>query len=445
MQKHLCCCMRRYNKKYSLIHFVKKIMNKYLVLFKNNLFRLKNVSLYFSASLIQGLVSLAINPLIAMNMSHYDYALTGFFTSFNSLILPLLSLMFGQYFNRHYFKLNSNEERDELAARLVSTRLLFNLFEIVFILIIFYIYAKVQNIEFPVFPYAIITFSSIIFNNVYDFYLLKLKMGKRADHFFKISLYHTIILVASNLLLVVLFKLGALGKLLAPLITYIILFIYLLPKITKKLVLDKKIFLDALKFCWPLILAAASGYFLRGFDRALLVSFNDNVQLGLYNVAISISGYLAIFQTSINNTFQPDIFEAVAKNNKKKLIIIIGGINLLNLIPIIIFIVFAPFIIKILTAGRFTEAYTYARILALNNVSMTLAYTITGIFIAKGYTFLSMTSEVIGALLSIAMFKILINKYNFYGAAWGQVISYILIFIIGIIAYFIYKNFFNKK
>ncbi len=419
-------------------------MNKYIALFKNNLFRLKNVSLYFSAALIQGLVSLAINPLIAMNMSHYDYALTGFYTSFNSLILPLLSLMFGQYFNRHYFKLNSNEERDELAARLVSTSLIFNLFEIVFILIIFYIYAKVQNIEFPVFPYAIITFSSIIFNNVYNFYLLKLKMGKRADHFFKISLYHTIILVASNLLLVVLFKLGALGKLLAPLITYIILFVYLLPKITKKLVFDKKIFLDGLKFCWPLILAATSGYFLRGFDRALLVNLNDNVQLGLYNVAISISAYLAIFQTSINNTFQPDIFEAVAKNNKKKLITIIGGINLLNLIPIIIFIAFAPFIIKILTAGRFTDAYVYARILALNNISMTLAYTMTGIFIAKGYTFLSMTSEVIGAILSIVMFNILINKYNFYGAAWGQVISYILIFIIGIIVYFIYKNFFNK-
>jgi len=419
-------------------------MNEYVALFKNNLFRLKNVSLYFSASLIQGLVSLAINPLIAMNMSHYDYALTGFFTSFNSLILPLLSLMFGQYFNRHYFKLNSNEERDELAARLVSTRLIFNLFEIVFILIIFYIYANVQNIEFPVFPYAIITFSSIMFNNVYDFYLLKLKMGKRADLFLKISLYHTIILVASNLLLVVLFKLGALGKLFAPLITYIILFVYLLPKITKKFVLDKKIFLDALKFCWPLILAAASGYFLRGFDRALLVNLNDNVQLGLYNVAISISGYLAIFQTSINNTFQPDIFEAVAKNNKKKLITIIGGINLLNLIPIIIFIAFAPFIIKILTAGRFTDAYVYARILALNNISMTLAYTMTGIFIAKGYTFLSMTSEVIGAILSIVMFNILINKYNFYGAAWGQVISYILIFIIGIIVYFIYNNFFIK-
>lgn len=420
-------------------------MNKYIELFKNNIFRLKNVSLYFSASLIQGLVSLAINPLIAMNMSHYDYALTGFYTSFNSLILPLLNLMFGQYFNRLYFKLNSEEERNDLAAKLVSTRLIFNLFEIVFILIVFHMYAKIQNIQFPVYPYAIITFSTIIFNNIYDFYLLKLKMGKRASSFFKISIINSVLLSGLLLLLVVGFKLGGLGKLLAPLVTSVILCIYLLPKITKKIILDKKIFLDALKFCWPLILAAASGYFLRGFDRALLVNLNDNVQLGLYNVAISISGYLAIFQTSISNTFQPDIFEAVANNNKKKIIIIIGGINVLNLIPIIIFIAFAPFITKILTAGRFTDAYTYARILALNNVSMTLAYTsMASIFIAKGYTFLSMTSEVIGAILSIVMFKIMINKYNFYGAAWGQVISYFLIFIIGILLYFLYKKIFNK-
>jgi O-antigen/teichoic acid export membrane protein len=420
-------------------------MNKYLSILKSNLSRIRNVSLYFSASLIQGLVSLAINPLIAMNMSHYDYALTGFFTSFNSLILPLLSLMFGQYFNKHYFKLNSEEERNDLAAKLVSTRLIFNLFEIVFILMVFYLYAKIQNIGFPVYPYAIITFSTIIFNNIYDFYLLKLKMGKKASSFFKISIINSVLLSGLLLLLVVGFKLGGLGKLLAPLVTSVILCIYLLPKITKKIILDKNIFIDALKFCWPLILAAASGYFLRGFDRALLVNLNDNVQLGLYNVAISISAYLAIFQTSINNTFQPDIFEAVAKNKKKKLLTIIGGINLLNLIPIIIFIAFAPFITKILTAGRFTDAYTYARILALNNVSMTLAYTsMSSIFIAKGYTFLSMTSEVIGAILSIVMFKIMIDKYNFYGAAWGQVISYFLIFIIGILSYFLYKKFFNK-
>jgi O-antigen/teichoic acid export membrane protein len=415
-------------------------MNKYIEFFKNNIFRLKNVSLYFSASLIQGLVSLAINPLIAMNMSHYDYALTGFFTSFNSLILPLLSLMFGQYFNKHYFKLNSEEERNDLAAKLVSTRLIFNLFEIVFILMVFHMYAKIQNIEFTVYPYAIITFSTIIFNNIYDFYLLKLKMGKKASSFFKISIINSVLLSGLLLLLVVGFKLGGLGKLLAPLVTSIILCIYLLPKITKKIILDKKIFLDALKFCWPLIIAGALGYFFIGFDRALLVNLNDNVQLGLYNVAISISGYLAIFQTSINNTFQPDIFEAVAKNNKKKIITIIGGINVLNLIPIIIFIAFAPFIIKILTAGRFTDAYVYARVLSLANITSSIYYSMSSVIIAYGYTDIALINKIAGSIISFFLYKLLITNFEFYGAAWGQALSFVGMTIVCLMMLYIKKN-----
>lgn len=412
-------------------------MNKYIELFKNNIFRLKNVSLYFSASLIQGLVSLAINPLIAMNMSHYDYALTGFYTSFNSLILPLLNLMFGQYFNRHYFKLNSEEERNDLAAKLVSTRLIFNLFEIVFILMVFHMYAKIQNIEFPVYPYAIIAFSTIIFNNIYDFYLLKLKMGKKANSFLKISLINTALSSGLSLLLVVGFKLGALGKLGASLFTSVILFTYLLPKLTKKIIIDRKIFIDAFKFTWPLIIAGSLGYFFTGVDRAFLLRLDDTVQLGLYNVAVSISGYLMLFQSSLNNTFQPDIFEAAIKNDKKKLIVILGGINLLNLIPIAVFIIAAPFIIKILTAGRFTEAYNYARILSLSNVTAGIYYAISNVIVAHGYPNITLLAKIIGSIISIFLFKFLISNFEFYGAAWGQVLSFLAMTIVCLIMLFI--------
>lgn len=412
-------------------------MNKYITLLKNNLFRVKNISLYFSASLIQGLVSLAINPLIAMNMSHYDYALTGFYTSFNSLILPLLNLMFGQYFNRHYFKLNSEEERNDLAAKLVSTRLIFNLFEIVFILMVFHMYAKIQNIEFPVYPYAIIAFSTIIFNNIYDFYLLKLKMGKKANSFLKISLINTALSSGLSLLLVVGFKLGALGKLGASLFTSVILFTYLLPKLTKKIIIDRKIFIDAFKFTWPLIIAGSLGYFFTGVDRAFLLRLDDTVQLGLYNVAVSISGYLMLFQSSLNNTFQPDIFEAAIKNDKKKLIVILGGINLLNLIPIAVFIIAAPFIIKILTAGRFTEAYNYARILSLSNVTAGIYYAISNVIVAHGYPNITLLAKIIGSIISIFLFKFLISNFEFYGAAWGQVLSFLGMTIVCLIMLFI--------
>ncbi len=399
-----------------------------------------NTSFYFFASIIRAVFSLAINPLIAMNMTHYDYALTGFYTSFNSLLLPFLSLMYGQYYSRKFFKLKTKDERDELASDLIVSRLIFNLFEIIFVLVAFTVYAKTQNIEFPIFPYAIITFSSIMFNSIYTFYLLTLKMRKNAKHFFIISLYHALLLSGLSLFLVVALKLGALGKLLSVLLTAVIFAGFVLPKLLKKIRINKEVTIDALKFCWPLMIAGSLGYFFTGFDRALLVKLDDNIQLGLYNIALQISGFLMIFQTSLNQTFQPDIFEAVAKNNKKKLLVVLGGINLLNIIPIVIFILIAPFLIDILTAGRYTEAYTFARILSLRNLTAGMYHSMAGIIIAYGYSKISLINKVIGSILSIFMFKYLITNYAFYGAAWGQVLSFMGMTIIGIIVLFIKKR-----
>jgi len=392
-----------------------------------------NTSFYFFASLIRALLSLAVNPLIAMNMTHYDYALTGFYTSFNSLLLPVFSLMYGQYYSRHYFRLKTDEERTELENDLVISRLIFNVFELIFILLAFTVYARLQNIEFPTIPYALITFSTIIFNSVYTFHLLTLKMRKKAKSYFKISLYHALTLTGLSLLFVVVFKLGALGKLSALLLTAVLFSVFLLPKLVKKIRINKELTIDALKFCWPLIIAGALGYFFTGFDRALLVNLDNNFELGLYNVAITISGFLMIFQTSLNDTFQPDIFEAVAKNNKKKLFKILGGINLLNLVPIIFFIALAPFIIKVLTADRFTEAYKYARILALRNISAGMFYSMAGVIIAYGYTRISLINKVVGSVLSIFLFKFLISEFEFYGAAWGQVLSFVIMTIVAVI------------
>ena len=393
------------------------------------------------ASLIKAVISLAVNPIIAKNMTHYDYALTGFYTSFNSMLLPIFNLMYGQYYTRNYFKLKTDEERDQLGSDLVVSRLVFNAFELAFILMAFVIYAKLQKIEFPVFPYVVISFSSIILNTKYVFYILRLKMKKEAKQFFLISLYHTLIGTGLAILFVVLLKLGGLGRMSATMLAALLFAIVLLPKLITKVRFNKAVVFDALKFCWPLIIAASLGYFFTGFDRALLVNLEDTVLLGLYNVALSISGYLVIFQTSLSDTFQPDIFEAVANRNKKKLIIIIGGITLLNIIPVLVFIVFAPLLINLLTAGRFTEAYGYARVLSLQNVTSGIYYSISSLIIALGYSGITLISKIIASIISIFMFRYLITNFDFYGAAWGQVLSFVvMILAIMVVVLFKRKN-----
>lgn len=410
---------------------------------KRNILQLKNISFYFTASLIRALVSLAINPLIAMNMTHYDYALTGFYESFGSLFIPLLGFMFSQYYNRIHFKVDEFQ-RKKIATTLVSAQFLFGLIELILILIAFKIYSITQNIEFPFFPYAVLSFISIVFNNTYTFFLVFLKLKREAKKYLIFSIYNLILTTSLALSLIVVLKLGALGRILTTFITACVFGIFCFFKTTKQIYLNKQIILDAFKFCWPLIFANSLGYFIYGFDRALLVQLHDNTQLGLYNIAIRITSYLIIFQLSISQTFQPDIYEAAVQHKIRRLIKILFGINLLNFIPIILFIIMAPFILKILTADRYTEAYLFARILSLKIVTSSFYYSIKESITGYGYTIPLLIIEIIGSIISILLYKFLITKHGFYGAAWGQVLCFVGLLITSL-CFILYRGLLNLK
>ena len=397
----------------------------------------KNVSLYFSASLLKVVISLLMNPFVALNMTHTDYAITGYFGSFSSLLFPLMSFSFFQYYSKNYFRF-SEDKRERMCTTISSALLLLGVLELILVFICFYVYFKVYNVSFSFFPYAFLSFSTIFFNNFFQFKLVDLKLKRDAKAFFKYNLYNTIVYSILVLVLVILLKLGALGSLTSSLLTGIIVGLYCFFKLVKKIEIDKAILKDALLFCWPLIMAGSMNYFFSGIDRAMLEQINDNYNLGLYNVAFGITGYLAIFHTAISQTFQPDIFQAVAANNKKKIIKIVGGLNLLNAIPIIAFIALAPIVIKTLTFDRYTEASQFARILALKNITSCVYFSISSIIVAYGYSKVTLLNKIIGTIICIVMFKVLISKYGFYGAAWGQVLSFFFMSVISSM-FLIYK------
>ena len=69
----------------------------------------RNFMVYMGASLIPMLISIIMNPLIALNMSPEDYAVSGYYLSFNSLISPLIGFYFIGYYTKEYFKVNETE------------------------------------------------------------------------------------------------------------------------------------------------------------------------------------------------------------------------------------------------------------------------------------------------------------------------------------------------
>ena len=204
--------------------------------------------------------------------------------------------------------------------------------------------------------------------------------------------------------------------------------------------IDLNIVKHAIKFCWPLALSALLWYFLSGVDKIFLEELDDVNSLALFNIAASLAGKLAIFYTALSQTMEPDMYKAIAVKRYRRLAYIVLGLIILNAIPNVIFIIIAKPILHLFTGGRYTEAYTFARILILTNITRSFYYATISVIVGLGFTKSELLNRLCGAIISLFMYKYLINNFGYNGAAWGQSFSYILMTIIGVI--FIY---FRKK
>ena len=402
----------------------------------------QSIGLYFSASLIPMLLNLAINPLIAINMSPQDYAITGYYTSFSTLLSPLIAFYMLHYYTKRYFEV-TEEQRIELRAILFKALIYFSGFIAILCLLGLIIYIKIFNKDstLPLMPYAAFAVLALPLTGVYSLLLVDLRMSRNSKSFFKISVANGLLLVCLNLFFVVIVKWGALGKLLAPLITNCLFFIWVCYKYRElfHFPFDKKQFSVIIKFCTPLTIAAMLVFFSNGYDRVFLERLGNIQELGYYIVGVQIAGYITIFQTALGATFQPDIFQSIANRDYKKLAkissLLIGGVSII----VIFFIVAAPLIIQILTAGRYMQSVKYTQIVAFSTITSAIYYTISQVTIAFGKSYITLFNKIITSVFSIALFSMLINKYQFQGAAWGLVLSFLISAIGNIILLAIFK------
>ena len=404
----------------------------------------KDVGLYFAASFIPMLLKVAVNPLIALNMSPEDYGLTGYFTSFTSLISPIILFYLLHYFNKRFFELQP-EERIPLKALIFKALIGFSFIVAVLCFWGLYVYIKCSDTIYVnyIFPFLIFVVFSIPLTGIYSLELADFKMSRNPKGYFKLAFSVGLLTVIADIFFVVIIKQGAFGKMLSPLVCNLIVFLYLIirHKDLLKIKSSFKEFLPVLKFCWPLALGAMLGYFSQGYDKTFLSSIGDTVEYGNYIVGNQMAGYLSVFGAAIYSTFQPDIYENIIKKNNRKLI----GTVLLQLlfvsVIILLFVFCAPLIIKILTAGRYMDSTVYAQIISVSVLSSTIYYIINDYTIATGHPNFYLYTTIIGSVLIIVLMPIVVNCLGYKGGALMVVVSYVLLAVTNVFVLLCYKLF----
>jgi len=379
------------------------------------------------------ILNLVSNPFMAMNMEPEDYAIVGYYASFTTLLQPFITFYMLHYYTKRYYELDE-EGRRELRSTLMKALIWFSALLSIISLVGVIIYSVFFNKEtaIPLFPYVLMSVLVIPLGGLMSLTTTDFRMARKANSFFKLSVTNGVLLVLLNVFFVVVIKWGAFGRLLGPLITGFVFFIYCLFRYRDliKIPFNWSIFKQMLLFCWPLTIAAMLSFFSNGYDRVLLERLGDTKELGYYCVGLQIATYVNVFQTAINSTFQPDIFQSIAARNWKRLLRVIA-LQVFGIIGIVsLFEIFAPLIINILTAGRYMMSVGYSRILVLSAVTGMVYYCLSQVTIALGYTKITLINKILSSVLIIGLFGYLIPNYQFVGAAWGQVLSFV-IFLIG--------------
>ena len=403
--------------------------NRYKIYFQS-------ASYYLGSSLIVAALGMVLSPVNAMYMSHEDYAIIGYYSSFGLLLVPLLHLCLFSYYARQYYQI-AEQDRDKLGDTILLTSMLLGGVFCILFLIAFYTYHQRANVSFGFWPYALLAFVQIYVGNISTFYLTKLRILREAKKYAILTVLSFLITAGLSLWLVIGYDLGAFGKLLGALLASCLIGVYCLKKSITECKIDWIVAKTGLNFTWPLVASAILWFFLSGIDRIFLEPLNDTINFGLYSIGNSISGYLMVIYTVLASTFQPDIYKAIAERNEKKVLtfvmLIIGVIAITNML----FVLVAPYVIGRLTAGRYVDASAYARIFSIQNIVIAIYYIIDTLLVGYGFTKQILYVKIISAAVAVAIYKILITYWQFYGAAWGHVLvfGFLSILNLGVLTY----------
>lgn len=392
---------------------------------------LSNLSVYFMAALIPMALSLATNPFLAKNLSPVDYSIVGYYTAFSTLFTPLVTFYLLNYYTKRYFELDGRG-RQVLKATLFKSLVTFSFLMALLALAALYVYGRWFNSgsAIPFLPYAVLSVVSLPLTGIYTLSLAECRMSRRSKRFFRLSVGNGVLGVVLALLFVVVLGWGAFGRLLATFLTALAVFVYVFASNLDvwRHPFDRKVFVRSLAFCLPLVVAAMLNFFSNGYDRVILERTDDLHMLGIYSVGFTIAMYLSVFSNSINDTFQPDIFESIVRRDFRRCAKYVAMKLCIMSVLVALFAVFAPFIVRVLTFGRYVESVPYAVVVALSTVTSMLYYSMSQVTIALGYTFVTLANKVLGSVLSVLSFGLLISRYGAMGAAWGVVLSYVYFF-----------------
>ena len=182
----------------------------------------------------------------------------------------------------------------------------------------------------------------------------------------------------------------------------------------------------ALRFNIPLVPHYLSSTVLNSADRIMIKNYAGASDAGIYSLAYSISQIMILFNTALNQTLGPWIYQKIKDKKTRD----IAGIAYLSL-GIIAFVNLALIAVAPEAVAVFAPPAYHDAIWMIPPVAMSVIFIFSYDLFAKFEFYFEkstwvMAASVLGAALNVGLNYLFIRHYGYYAAAYTTLICYII-------------------
>lgn len=392
---------------------------------------IKNIMLFAIGSFGPKMLSFFLVPLYTSYLTTEMYGMADMITTIVSLITPILTLDISDAITR--FTVDNPTSNEPFAFGMCIYVKSCIVASIIGILICLIKRDKILLIC-VIFVVMIYLLSAFYFN-----LLAYLRGTNQVSIIVLAGVINTFVTIILNIVLIVRFKLGMVGYLLAIVGGYVTCNCYICIQIgiVKKLYVknvDDKLRREMVKYSFPLIFSGIAWWVNGYLDRFFLSFFCGLAANGIYSVANKIPSILSACHSIIYQALQLNAYQEVnAKDSKiyfNKIYDVYNGIMVLVCSSLIMFDkVLAGFLFK----GEFFSAWRYAPALLISVVLLSVAGYIETILSAERETKSLARSTFSGAIVNTVLNIVLIQKLQIYGAVIATMLGYFVVWLMRVL------------
>lgn len=387
----------------------------------------KNTIIIFAGKVSTQLISFLLLPLYTSYLVTEEYGFVDLITTYVTLIVPIITLELEMSVFRYL--VDARKDKEE------TKKVFSNNFLILLVSLLIFAIGYLIVTCFWKFDYRfLILFDIIICTFSGNFLQIARGVGRTLDYAISciITGVSTILL---NILLIVVFRLGAFGMItaiavangLGALYLFIRLKMWQYVDFKKK---DQKLIKEMYHYSIPLVPNGISWWIVNASDRTIITAILGTAANGIYAVSNKfptiLSSLLGIFNLSwsesaalyINSPDRDEFFSDIS-NTVTKLFTCLG----------VGMIACMPFVFPILVNSSYDEAYYYIPILVLGAVFNVIICLYSAIYIAKKMTKQVATTSILGAIINIVINIGLVHFIGLYAAALSTAISYFVMMV----------------